>query len=90
MNSQFAQDVADRVAQRTSGTGDKTARIRHLYRVVLARNPDQKELELAGRYLAAAEVNHREHKTLATVNPLAPWARLAHTLLMSNEFAFLD
>jgi hypothetical protein len=90
LNSQFAQDVADRVAKRTSAIEETTARMRQLYRLVLARNPEQEELELGGRYLTAAQVNRKADKNLAIAKPLDPWARFAHTLLMSNEFAFLD
>ena len=59
---------------------DVVARIRALYRRAYARDPDSQEVELANDYLTApARKSERD-----------AWNQLAHVLLASNEFMFLD
>jgi hypothetical protein len=69
-------------------------RIRRLYRLALAREPSAEELTLAMQFIENEQVEATSgfKITSATVEhePLDAFSRLAHTLLMTNEFAFVD
>jgi hypothetical protein len=82
LNSEFIQDRAKAVAARAlrEAGADDAARVRQLYRRALSRDPARGEIDVALDYI---------HKTAGT-NPDAAWSRLAHALLASNEFVFLD
>jgi hypothetical protein len=51
MNSVFMQGQAAALAKRVEGEGDVRAKLRAMYRLVLAREPSAKELDLAASYL---------------------------------------
>jgi hypothetical protein len=56
MNSPFARDQADRVAQKVPGADGKVAAdaLKEVYRRVLLRDPSEKELEIASRFINEA------------------------------------
>jgi len=51
MNSPFIQAQAEALVKRVEGEPDNAAKVRALYRRVVARDPDAKELDLAMSYL---------------------------------------
>ena len=77
LNSPFIQEISAATASRVLSTGPKTSReqIVRLYRTVLSRSPTASETSLAETYLAA-------HPTAL--------AQLAQTLILTNEFWFVD
>ena len=84
LNSDFIQDraaaLAARLARPGDGDGDAAARVRRLYRTLFSRDPAPEELNAALTYVRRAGQGP----------PEAPWSRLAHALLASNEFVFID
>ncbi|HMP06544.1 MAG TPA: DUF1553 domain-containing protein, partial [Lacipirellulaceae bacterium] len=78
LNSPFAHEQAAALAERSQGPGGDWARLTRLYRAALGRDPTLAEAADVERLLAAAD------------SPAAAWHDLAHVLLMSNEFAFVD
>lgn len=87
LNSDFIQDRATKLAALTrqaNPTGDDQ-RIADLVRRALCRTPNEEEVRQAAKFLAdsasdPASANDSERR----------WALLAHALLASNEFTFLD
>ncbi|HEX3152183.1 MAG TPA: PSD1 and planctomycete cytochrome C domain-containing protein [Gemmataceae bacterium] len=73
-----AQHLADRV--RPTGPKDETAGIQHLFRLVFARPATGEEMMIALQMLT------KPHKD----GPASVWRDLAHVLLCSNEFVYLD
>ena len=63
-----------------------SAKVRGLYRVVYARDPDVDEVRLGVQFVAETA------KTPLAGPPVAltPWERYAQVLMMANEFAFVD
>ena len=58
----------------------RSARIHHAFQLLFARPARPEELKLAQRLLATTGDN----------DPAAAWRELAHVLLCSNEFVYLD
>lgn len=104
LNSGFIQDRAVKLAGRAQAAAtDPDERVRWIYHSLLSRDPDAEELRVARAFVdanlpavsqagnarspggAAAAVPPQETK-----NPVDPWSQLAHALLASNEFIFLD
>ncbi|MCA8985379.1 MAG: PSD1 domain-containing protein [Planctomycetaceae bacterium] len=80
MNSPFIMGLADEIASRLqadTSTTDDRERTRKLYRQLLQRNPSDEETELCLAYLQSADAG-------------GSWRELAQTLLLTNEFLFLD
>ena len=79
MNNAFVEEAARRLAQRTDvvGVPEVEARLQRLYALLFARPASLREIELAVGFLGA-DVN------------LEKWTRYVQTLLMGNEFVFLD
>lgn len=75
MNSPFVMQLADAVAAKSKPAGDD--RIAAIYRIVLSRNPSIAETVMARSYLGESPDEEA-------------WSRFAHTLMQSNEFAFID
>ncbi|MBX7166598.1 MAG: PSD1 and planctomycete cytochrome C domain-containing protein [Pirellulales bacterium] len=83
MNSQFVIAQAKQLAARTtSSAGDVRPRVTALYRLALARDPQENEFAAAEQFLTAAAAD--------ATPELAPWEQFAQVLLCSNEFAFVD
>lgn len=87
MNSPFVLEQAEQLAKRTEIESAKTddERIKKLYQFALGRSPTAEELAEATEFLKAnVDTPAKDSKALT------PLQRLAHVLLMSNEFAFVD
>lgn len=82
LNSRFIQDRARAFTARKEFQQAKTSeeRVRVLYRTALSREPEPEETLVAIRYITS------QKKPSQTT----PWQRLAHVLLASNEFVFVD
>jgi hypothetical protein len=72
MNSPFLQDQAALLAKRVDGEPDNTAKVRSMYRKVLARDPSPKETDLALSYLGQGTLAQYAQALLAT-NELIFW-----------------
>jgi hypothetical protein len=84
---QQAQHLAVRV-EREAGA-DKAAQIKLLYRIAFSREPVEKELKRSLEFLkneAARASGDRPAKDFA----LSPLGELAHVLLNSNEFVYIN
>ena len=77
MNGPFARAAAKKLIARpeVQKLGDPGERLDHLYRTLFGREPDSEE-----RRMALAFVSRGEDR----------WVDLAHGLLMTNEFSFVD
>jgi hypothetical protein len=82
MNHDFALAQAKNLAERLvrEAPSDETARIRHAYQLLFGRSVSQEELEIARQILAQAGKQAAQ----------TAWVDLAHVLLCSNEFVYLD
>lgn len=91
LNSDFIQDRAARLASLTKqiNSGSDDDRIVAMVRKVLCRNPTQTELDQARKFLSEAVPATAAPAGTAT-DPESRWRLLAHALMASNEFIFLD
>ena len=82
LNSSFIQDRAAALAQHPSVAAGKTReeRFRRLHERVLSRPPEPDEVALALEFLLGDSPENENER----------WAQLAHALLASNEFVFVD
>jgi hypothetical protein len=90
LNSEFIQDRAIRVAGLAKSAAESDdLRVIWLYQHLFAREPDGEELNLAIRYVSAGEPAETapDGDASATTDR---WNLLAHALLASNEFLFVD
>jgi hypothetical protein len=65
---------------------EPAAKVRGLYRVVYARDPDNDEVRLGVQFVAETAKTPLAAAAIA----LTPWERYAQVLMMANEFAFVD
>jgi hypothetical protein len=79
LNHEFVLDKAKSLAERLSRDvpQDETARIDYAYRLLFARSPSEEEIKISRKLLDQSD------KTAA-------WVDLAHLLLCSNEFVYVD
>jgi cytochrome c553 len=79
MNSVAVNNEARRLSQRPDviAVDESAARIELLYQLVLARKPTAEELQLALEFVGPTPTSDQ-------------WQQIAHALLMTNEFAFID
>ncbi|MCA9172194.1 MAG: DUF1553 domain-containing protein, partial [Planctomycetales bacterium] len=84
LNSEFIQDRALALAKDAinsdSGHRSDAETIRTLYHRLFGREPDDNELSAAIGYV----------KREASDNEVEAWQHLAHVLLATNEFVFVD
>jgi hypothetical protein len=82
LNSPFVTEQAKNLASREEVTSadTPTEKVTALYRLALSRNPTKAELALALEY---TEVDDPK-------SAFGVWPQLAQTLLLCNEFAFVD
>jgi hypothetical protein len=82
LNSEFVQDRAKALAALTGQAAgrDDALRVRELYRRVLSREPRPAELDRLLRFVTTGGAKAQA----------AAWQQAAHSLLASNEFAFVD
>jgi hypothetical protein len=86
LNSPFVIEQVRGLANRpevAAATAD-AARVRALYRLVLTREPDPAEVNLALAFVQA------QSNSAAAATRLTPWELLAQALLSTNEFVFID
>jgi hypothetical protein len=72
MNSPFMRDQAAALAKNVAGQPDVTTQIRALYHKVLARDPSDREFDLAQKYVAAGTLTDYAHALLST-NEVVYW-----------------
>ena len=87
LNSDFIQDRATKLAALTrqaNPTGDDQ-RIVDLVRRALCRTPNEEEVRQAAKFLGDSASD-----PASANDPERRWVLLAHALLASNEFTFLD
>lgn len=77
LNGPFVAEQAKSLTGEVMKSESGDERIRMIYRRVLSRDPDEDELTMAYGFVG----DSNDHDT---------WARLAQTLMMSNEFVFVD
>jgi hypothetical protein len=80
LNHPIAQQLAQRLARRSDLTASNQTvpRVTRLYQLCFARAPSTQELDLAVDFLRLQTDSERA------------WIDLAHALLLSNEFVFVD
>jgi hypothetical protein len=85
LNAPFMIEQARSLAARPEVAGEPSAdrRVAALYRLVLARLPEPAEVQLALRFVAAAEAEPQPSQ-------LTPWQQYAQVLLLTNELLFID
>ncbi len=97
LNSEFIQDRAiklDSLSQSAAGQND-TLRVEWLYRRLFSRNPEPEEVDIAIQFVrSSSAIASSAIANGAVVNSEKlssnGWQRLAHALLASNEFIFVD
>jgi mono/diheme cytochrome c family protein len=96
MNSPFVIEQAQHLARRSEimALPNDAARIRAVYRLLYGRVPTPEEAALGLAFLRqagpqAATAALAQNKT-GTSAPLTAWDKYVHTLLMTNEFSFVD
>jgi mono/diheme cytochrome c family protein len=93
MNSPFVIEQAQHLARRQEmkDLPDDTARVRFVYRKVLGRTPAPEEIALSLRFLQSAS-QIKQASAAPQVPPASEkaWVQFIQTLMMSNEFIFLD
>ncbi len=91
LNSDFIQDRAARLASITkqSSSAPDEDRIVAMVRRTLCRNPTESEVDQAKTFLTEA-IPSATATDGAAADPERSWALLAHALMASNEFTFLD
>src|SRR5262249_40195013 len=77
LNSQFLQNQAEALAERSAGESD---RVRFLYRRVFSRDPKPPEVDRAGSFLSKAKQQMGREA----------WPEYAQALLGTNEFIYLQ
>lgn len=77
LNSDFVQDRAVALIKPLSNVKEVDERIRDVYRRAYSREPSLQEIAAAKKF-----IGNREGEE--------PWRELAHVLLASNEFVFVD
>ena len=89
LNSEFIQDRAAKIASATKkdATQSKTDRISELFQRILGRRPNADEEQLALKFID--ESSQASIEGQATDSEKG-WTQLAHALLASNEFTFID
>jgi mono/diheme cytochrome c family protein len=82
MNSPFVVEQAKSVAQRgeIAKAANAEEKIQALYRLILQREPQNGELELGEKFIAAQKTDSK----------LSPLEKYAQVLLLSNELSYVD
>ncbi|HEY2934057.1 MAG TPA: PSD1 and planctomycete cytochrome C domain-containing protein [Acidobacteriota bacterium] len=95
LNSEFvliqARHFAERVLQETGADSGK--QIRLLYRIALSRDPDARELDHLKTFLQRQQSYHNAHaseRRTAEEGRLAALTDLAHVMLNTNEFVYVN
>ena len=78
MNSPFVIERAFKIAQSIPADLQKADKVVHLYRQVLAREPNDRERAIGTRFLQSEQANDNSLRNLAQI------------ILLTNEFTFVD
>jgi len=84
LNHPFVLEQARAVAKRAHAKGDVQSTLRAMYRTVYARHPDADELRLATQFIERSAALPRPF------NGLSPLELVAQSLMIGNEFVFVD
>lgn len=97
MNDPFVLEMARATYRRSAiAVGDgagQGARVRWLYQQIFLREPCERECELAEQFLAAAAASRSASQLPepeSSTSADAAWVQYIQTLLISNEFQFVD
>ncbi len=92
LNSDFIQERAARLATLVMETdlADNPARVQWLYRRIHSREANDDEVELACRFVEARAVTGDSAIEATDQATQRRWESLAHAMLASNEFSFVD
>ena len=94
LNSSFIQDRATKVSELSKSAGDnEVERVNWLYKRLYSRLPRPDERVLAIEFLNSSDmVSSDESASQSDSTSKSPdrWTMLAHALLASNEFVFID
>ncbi len=87
LNSEFIQDRALKLASLALSTAGETdtKRVEWLYRRLFSRNPEPEEVTIAIHFVQSTNMLGASEAPTSKA-----WQRLAHALLASNEFIFVD
>lgn len=83
LNNRFVMDAADRFVSTLDETETIDRRVETIYRKLLSRSPEEHEVRLARRFIDSNASESSQNRTQA-------WQRYVHTLLLTNEFSFVD
>ncbi|MFO0801959.1 MAG: PSD1 and planctomycete cytochrome C domain-containing protein [Gemmataceae bacterium] len=85
MNSAFVIEQAMSLAARpeVAKAAEPAAKVKAMYRLTLARDPDADEVRIGVAFVAAAEKSTEKQA-------LGAWAQFAQILLLTNEMMFVD
>ena len=89
LNSEFIQDRATKIASavRKDDSLSDSQRVAELFQRILGRKSSPDEEKLALKFI---EESIEKSADLPSQAPDRPWVQLAHALLASNEFTFID
>jgi hypothetical protein len=91
MNSPFVHAQATRFAARvTTPTADVPARVALAYKLALAREPSAEEIDRSTEFLEQYRQQLAAARVPAGEIDAQAWAAFARTLLVSNEFVYVD
>lgn len=90
LNSRFVQNVAQAVVMRIAAEPDHESKVGSLYRMVFAREPTSEELAFGVEFVSTADEDNNTDALANETKLLSKWERYAQTLLLTNEFLFLD
>ena len=82
MNNESILEESQAIAQRLPDTPLVAQKIAAAWRIVLARDPTDRELVLAQQHITSALADQPDH--------LKAWASLCHVLINTNEFIYVD
>jgi hypothetical protein len=92
LNSDFIQDRAAALARLTLAiAGDDTQKVHWLYQRLYGRHPEASEVELMLKFLQSPTAGEpSERAATVEAQTVHVWAQLAHAMLASNEFLYVD
>ena len=93
MNNEFVDRISAKLVARlladASVRDESAERIDWLYRRILSRSATARELTLCSEFLRTPERRSKSNSSPVKIET-SKWRDLVHTLLMSNEFLFVD
>lgn len=92
LNSAFIEEVANRVVARMEEAkiGQDHEKVAWLYRRIFSRDPTPEETSLGLTFLVNQASLAASKSPASSASPPSAWPMYAQTLLLTNEFAFVD